>query len=611
MAGKTLLLLAVFLCTNFLSATDEKKKEEEKGEPLREYVVVTATAVKETEKDVVGSFSLVRRQDIEHWKMVNLNEVLDFAGPELSLVGGSYGQISSTFIRGASSTQTLFMINNVRINDPASLSLNVSLLSPQVFEQVEIIDGPQSSLYGSDAMGGVVNLIPQQQPGMRASLWGGSAATLSSTFTYGGKFNENGKFNLGYSYFRTDGIQENSDFLTHNIFGGLNLRSGQMELKPFFFYAHSGNGIPLNMGLPSLERRTKTSSLVGGIPLQVRFSDRVSLEATLGYVTRDYTLRDPQDQWNSFYHTFSRSLQAQGRLIWSGWRIDSPTILGAEVTGAWIDDESVSGKTFDNLSIYSYAFWLEQIIRVKNLQAVLALRSDKFSRFSAHISPRLSLNYGRSLGRFYAGIYAIANAGFRTPKPSEYGSPWGNPALVPEKSFSLEGGFQAAMHQLSLKVGYFDTRFRDMVVFDYQTYRLENSERDRIRGWQVQPELALSHISLSGSFMKLQAVNQDTGERLVRRPDFVVKLTLQGDWRKWYAGVLGRYVGKRKDYDEKSSQVVDSESFTVFSLTAGYKLTSRINLFVKGQNVLDHQYMEIFGYPAPGRLWYFGFDFHW
>jgi len=600
-----------FLVLVYLSvaATPADEKEKATQKPLKEVVVVTAAAVKEAEKDVIGSFSLVRRETIDGWKIVNLPEALDFAAGELSLTGGSIGQLNSTFIRGASSKHTLFLVNNVRLNDPATLSLNASPFSPLVFEQVEVIDGPQSGLYGSDAMGGVVNLVPGRMDGFKMSLWGGSAASLASRISFGKTFTPHSGVQLAYSLFRTDGSQKNSDFTAHNLYAGGWLRVGGIAGQPFVYAVRGRTGIPFNGGFPSPNRKTRQESWVAGLPLQWAISEKWNIDATLGYSRHDYRLDDPDSLWDPFFHTVSRNLQLSGRAVFQGINSQSPTILGGEWLSSRIDEETDAGMTLENLAYKSGSAWIEQVLHSGHWHGVAALRYDRYSGFSAKVSPRLSLAYSRDLGRVFLSGYAVYGEGFRAPKPSEFAGPWGNPGLAPERSRNLEGGLTLGLERFSVKAGYFQTDFRNMIVYNFLARKMDNSGRDRISGWQIQPQATLGGVTASFSFMHLEAVDRLSGDRLVRRPDFVLKFILHGEWSRFSLDLLGRWVGARTDFDEATYMVVDTDSFSVFSAAAAYRLNEKWKLFVKIQNLLGREYQEILGYPAPGRTIYAGVDF--
>ncbi len=606
-------LFPVFVCfflAPLCAGEGNEKQEKEKEVRIKEYVVVTAAAVKEPEKDVLGPVSLIKEETIRRWKLVTLNEALEFAGGELSLASGSYGQLSSTQIRGASSTHTLFMVNNIRLNDPATLSLDVGSISPQLFGQVEIVDGPQSSLYGSDAMGGVVNMISRHRDGLQASFWGGMASTFSSQLSGGRQLTPSLRLDGGYNFFRTAGSEANADFLAHNLFVEAGWHPGPFSAAPFFYGVRSTGGVPFNMGAASPQRRTDTDLFLLGLPLKLSLSHLWNLDFTGGYYTRNYRLLDPLASWSRDYRTFSRNLQFTGRVLYYGLGDESPAMVGAEFLSSWIDEETEGVPAFSREPLFSHAFWLEQVVKLKNFQAVLALRYDKFKSFPSHLSPRLSLRYGRTFNpSLYAGVYAAVNGGFRAPKPTEYASEWGNPDLKPESSFNREGGVLFSFSRFSLQAGLFHTAFDDMIVFNYASYMYDNSGRNTIRGWQIKPEWRLGTLSCAVSFQKLAARNDRTGERLLRRPDFILKALLSGEWGKFTLDLMGRWVGKRSDYDELTYAVADAEAFSSFSLAAAWHLKPSLTLSARVSNFLDQRYEEILGYPAPGRLVYLGLDF--
>ncbi len=603
MLKKIFILLSVLFFTfNFLFSKTKKKEE------LKETIVVTATSLEENYKDVIGQFSIIDSKLIKNWKFVNLSEALTFAGDSLSFTTGSYGQLSSTFLRGASSKQTVFMVNGIRINDPASLSLDVSPIATNVFNRIEIINGPQSNLYGSEAMGGVVNLLSKNIKGISFSAFGGENSTYNGNFKIGKSF-DNVNLSLNYNYFSTKGVYENNDFKNSNLLSSASFDLNGVKISPFIYFVDSKIGIPFNYGNPSPSRRAATKIQLLGFPINIPVFNKLKLDFNLGYYKRDYELKDPDAFWGKYYNSVSKNYQLNGKFVYKGLNKESPTILGIELLRSKVFEKTDIGTSFDNKRYDSNSFYLQQIVKYKDIKIIGGVRYDKYKDFEPYISPKLAVDYGITAKNLYTGVYGIYSQGFRAPKLTEYASFWGNPDLKPEKSKNIEFGLDFGYGNIYFKAGYFNTKFTDLIVYNFTTYKMDNSEKDTIKGFNFKSSYNFGKTNISLSYTKITATNDISGEKLLRRPDYIFKTIIHTEYKKAYLNIFGRFIGNRKDYNEKTFSTVDAEGFSVFSLTAGYKITDNISAFVKIHNMFNKEYYEIFGYKSLPRQFYFGLNF--
>jgi len=152
---------------------------------------------------------------------------------------------------------------------------------------------------------------------------------------------------------------------------------------------------------------------------------------------------------------------------------------------------------------------------------------------------------------------------------------------------------------------FFRTDFKNLIVFDFSDYKLKNSEKDSLKGFSSSLNYLFGKHKLSLSFTKLNAKNLNTGEPLLRRPSYIGKGFVNFLFGKFNIIFGGRFVGKRKDFDEKTYLIVDAEDFSVFYLNLRYSLFKNLSFFFKINNVFNKDFYEIYGYPSPKR-WVFG-----
>ncbi len=578
-------------------------KSKEKKNQFKEEIIVTATLTEESILNVIDSFSLITKKELNSLKPLDLSEALSLSSSTLSLSSGAYGQFSSVFIRGASSKHTVLLINGVKINDPASLSFDYSPISADTFQQIEIVNGPQSSLYGSEAMGGVINLIPEKTNGLSLTLFGGKNSSFGEKVSFGKRFGKN-TLSLIYSGKKIKGDFTNSDFDNKNIYFNWDIENKKFSLSPFFYYVSSSTGIPFNYGFPSPNRKSTTEMNLLAFPFKYKLSEKSFFDLNLSFYKRDYTLKDPDAFWGSFYHSKSDNYQLSSKFVASPFK-NTTSLFGFELFKSKITEETENGFSFIDENYNSFSFFGEQLYRTERLNLALGLRYDKFSEFDGYLSPKISVSYNVLSNEILISPYFIFSKGFRAPKVSEFASPWGSPSLKPEKSLNYETGVKFAKNNILLTFSLFNTKYEDLITFDFITYKLKNSGEDKIKGFSSSLTYMFKNNKLSISFLKLSSKNAVTGEELLRRPSFILKGSLNIFYKRLNIFFGGRYVGERKDFDEKNFTVVDAESFSVFYLNLNFAISKNLSFFAKINNVFNEKYYEIYGYPSPKR-WLFG-----
>ena len=207
------LALAVSIISfNLLSKEDqeEQKKEKTSSPPLQHEIVVTATRIETPAKEIASAVTVITREDLERTRKITLLEALQEVLGVATVQNGPVGGAASVFLRGANSEHTLILMDGVELNDPISpaRSFDLAHLMLENVERIEILRGPQSTLYGSDALGGVVNIITRKAQGksrFHLSSLGGSYSSFHSNAGISGNTRQIG-YSFGVSYFRSEGI---------------------------------------------------------------------------------------------------------------------------------------------------------------------------------------------------------------------------------------------------------------------------------------------------------------------------------------------------------------------------------------------------------------------
>ncbi len=603
-----ILLSIFFVLLSSETKEKEKKKEKENLSVLKEEIVVSASLSDEVLKNLPGTIEIFSKEKIKKWKAPTLSELLE-KGENFSIFSsGTYGQMSSIFFNGAASNHTLFLIDGVKIYDYSSMNFDPSLVNSLMFSKIEAVYGPQSSLYGDEAMGGVVNLITGIDKGLSFNFYGGSDKTLNSTISYGKEF-KNFFTLLKSSYFKTDGEYENSDFKQKNALLKISKKTDSYSFSPFLFFGETNLGIPFNFGTKSPERRAKSWLLISALPFNFKVKN-IRINLTLSFLKKEYELNDPEDFFQKYYYSEGQTFQSKAILKYNLDKENYPFVFGIDFLNSYISEKNNYGYVFKDKKVRYYSGFFEKTFSLKKLKFTFSLRGDKFNNFNFNLSKKAGLNFNLlEKNDLFISLYSVFSEGFRIPKPTELFSPWGNPYLQPEKSKNYESGFLILKNNFSVKLTYFLTDYKELIVFNPSTYRLTNSEKDRIKGLKFMVSGILRNYKYNFSYTKLSSKNLITEEKLPRRPNYIVKLGIGYKKGKMAFDVFGRFIGERKDYDEKTFSYIAAEPFSVFYSILALDLNDKASLFLKINNIFDKEYYEIFGYRAPKRKVVLGIDF--
>ncbi len=412
-------------------------------------VVVTATRIEEKVSEQASSVSVVTREEIELDGAVLVGDALQgLPGVDVQRKG-SPGNLENIKIRGGLASHTLVMIDGFPVNSPAiDGAYDVSTLPVGRFDRIEVVRGPQSALYGSNAMSGVVNFLPPRPEGpvrFGAGAAAGSFSTLQwNGFAAGGV--GNGGFHLGVGGMTSEGIHPNDDTDIVSFMGGGDVPVGERNRFHALVLSTDGEkGVPIDFGTPHdiNHRLTRRGLLVGG-RWETRISSALTVTATGSRFDESYHDRDPADPGEAAPFVFDDVLETVKTDVGVMARIAtgerSVTFAGFEFTKNRATDtlQSSFGDTnIADTAIDRSVFLQEEWRSGKGAGVSAGLRVDRDSEAGTVVSPRVAAFH--DVPGVGARLRAAAGKGFRTPTISETSDPFlGNPALSPEVTWSYE-----------------------------------------------------------------------------------------------------------------------------------------------------------------------------
>jgi vitamin B12 transporter len=614
-------------------------------------VVISATRTAQPLDKTGSSLSVISAADLETRQILVVSDALSqVPGVTISRAGGP-GQVTEMYIRGAEAGQSLVLVDGIRINDPSTPDGEPILgdLLVNDIQRIEVLRGPQSTLYGSDAIGGVVNVLTQRGAGSafapRLDAQGGTYGTSQFNATANGT---TGALDYGsaINYYDTRGISlaDTGNVDTEpdgyrNVAATANLRvhAGDqisLDLRGFYIRSHTGiaDYVPPDYTLQATPEYLLNSLLAGYAALNASLLDG-ALRQRLAIVgsdsdRRDYGIYTPLlSNPNLYQFTPAENFYAEGgatRLEYQGvleadsadeFTYGAETELTTLSTDSLPDPSNMPTTGRDRVDGY-YAQWQSTLARALTLTG--GVRYDHDQEFGGHTSVKLA-----GAWQLFDGdtvLRANYGNGFKAPSLYQQFSQYSNPLQVlrPQTATGWEVGADQLLLERRLRASltYFDRPERDEIDFnDCYTAGSACALRpygyyynvDRTHASGVEAELQarpLPTLSAWLNYTNMKAFDELTGLALARRAHISANAGLA--WSAQTGTSLGAslgYVGSRFDDDADSVPLASSRTVNVY---ASYALSARLQVFGRVDNLLNDRSESVAGYRVLGEAFYAG-----
>lgn len=378
-------------------------------------LVVTASLEEEKAERLPSSVDVVDSEEIEARQVRSVADVLSTV-PSLQVVrSGSPGQVTSLFTRGTESDHTLVLWNGIELNDPYFGGFNWAFLATDGLDRVEVARGPFSSLYGGDALGGVVQLLSRESDGVRIDLEAGEHAYHRAGVSAGARWRDV-RFDLAGHVRRGEGEVDNDFFDGEDLSLHAGWRvSPTVEIGLVLRGADAETGIPYSSGSPSPQRRIAWQERIIGVPLTFA-SGPWKLDAQVSDVSYENAFRDPDDPFG-FTASDTRSGALRARAV-ASYRIDDLgwVAFGSEAERTEVDDRSTFGTNLDDDGQETWATFAEFMRRFGRFGVDLGVRYDSNDVFGSEASPRAGVQFFLTEATRIRASYGEA---FRAPSVGE------------------------------------------------------------------------------------------------------------------------------------------------------------------------------------------------
>ena len=563
--------------------------------PTMSNLIVAATKTHLPKQKILIPVTILDAEDIALSGANNLSEILRFiAGIDVTSNGGP-GQIASIFMQGANSNHTLILVNGIKINDSATGTAAIQNIHPDLIEKIEIIKAPRTSLYGSNAVGGVINIITKKQSktGYEIGYKTGSDNTDAINLM-GGFHSSEIQGGIQFHQYKTDGFPARTE---SNVASGhendsvnafLNFDHDNWSLVTNVWQS-SGTTEYLDFFLTPVSQDFNNTA--GSLDINKIFGNRWVTNLNFGFARDDIKQNATPDFNDSkkLFFEWQNTIHAN----------DNHQI----VAGIYLANEKFDASNY-GLDIAteanSTALYIEDIINRGKHQLLTAARISNKEGIEDKIT--WNIEYGFIIN---PSMRLLLNAGRATRNPSSfdlygYG---GNPELTPEISKNI--GIGIAMipsDKLSVEFSAFSNEITDLITFNYNDFKLYNIEQARIRGIEGHIEYLANNWNVYLNATLQNPKNTTSKQMLLRRPKKTVSLGLRRSFGLLDFNMNILFSDSRMDFGG-----VKLDDYLLGNITLQYHLSERWLIRATINNITDETYMLANNYNTAKRKGYLGF----
>jgi len=624
-----------------------------------EEVTLTASKFSTKTSETGKLVTIINRQDIERAGSRDLAQVItELGGVFINGFNSNAGKEKNIYFRGAKPEHTLITVNGIPVYDASGIGSNFDIrnISIDNVERIEILKGSQGTLYGTDAIAGVINIITKKPsasstPAVSGNLSYGSYNQFRSGTTVSGSLKRIG-YSLGLTHINTDGFSEaakknaadpdyEKDGYQQNSFNAqLHIPAGSLSIQPFIRYSYFRGDLDQDAFTDEKDFVNRVKNLQTGVQ-SILAAGKGNLHLNYQFTRTDRQYLDDSVYTDAnAYYLFNKQQYKAGEHFAELFGVYPIGLVkltaGVDYRGSNTSYDALQSNVFSpmlmktgygndstkqhQLGVYAAlnyvagGFSIEGGGRANN-------HSEYGSNFAFNINPSyLVMNRVK--------VFANVSTGYKTPSLYQLFSLYGNSELKPETSLNLEGGVQvySSSKNSYIRLSYFNREVDDVIAFvslfvpPYARYMNQDKQEDH--GFEAELSATVANkLQLKALYsyvdgkINTKAAGKDTSYfNLLRRPKstFNFSAGLQATPALYFSAQLNA-VGKRKDifFDPVTFQSVDItlKEYILLNFYAEYAVSKNLRVFGDFRNLLDKEYMDIYGYNTAGLNAYGGIRF--
>ncbi len=561
-------------------------------------IIVTATRTAIPLDDAIVPVTVITREDIELSLATDLAELLRFeAGVDIGRNGGP-GQATSIFLRGTESNHTLVLIDGVRMNPGTIGGAAVQHVSPQVIERIEIVKGARSALFGTDAIGGVINIITRRATDAHFEVGAGAGSFDSrSAYVSAGNRSSGGEFGITVDWQSTDGFSPRSeadidrgyDNISANLYAAREFGRNEISLR---HWRAEGTIEYLDFFLSPVDQDFENSTTA--ITIETSVSDAATSKLIVSQVQDNLT----QNQAADFVESNRLSVD---------WQYTHDFADHTLTAGLFASDENAKtlsfGSGFDEDTGVRAAYLQDQWAHGPH-RIFAALRLTDHETFGNQTT--WNAEYAIEVSDAWTVSVGLGRA-FRAPDATDRFGFGGDPELQPEVSKEMQLGLRFApggRHRVDIEV--YASNIDDLIEFDFQTFTLKNIAQAEIRGAQLGYAYQGDTFSLRAELVRQEADNRATGARLLRRAEESMTLSYVHDFGEHRFGISVLASGDREDFG--STRLA---GYVLTNLTGQIRLGKAWRVNARIENLFDRRYETAANFRMQPRSGFVELKYRW
>ena len=583
-----------------------------------ENVIVSATRFDIPEDQSPSSVSVITSEDIEQKQIQRVSDALR-EPPGLSVVQtGTAGQLTSVFIRGLRSEHTQVLLDGIPINQGLQGAFNFADVTTDDIDRIEVVRGPQSTIYGPRALAGVIQIFTKQgtsTPTVMLASEGGSYSTFREWGQSDGKLYDF-DYSVGASRIDTDNARPNSNY--RNTAGIADVGwspSDQLRIGSLFTYSYSDTGNPNSIFDPRPIDHFFTERWLIGPHIDWKPTEWWDHKLIVAY-DHERQINDPNEDGfvGPTRALFERTqVDYQNNLRPTSWLTLTSGFFYSRVNAGQERPFVLFGPTFISDFTEDTAGFLQATLTpVENLIFVAGGRYDYFNQFGGVWTYRFAGSY--KIERTHTILHSSVATGFSPPSSQDkiFGNNFG---LKPEEDFGWDIGVRQELWQNRVNVGltYFHNTLSNLIGFNglFDTLNLGAAETQGLEAdlhAQPVPNLVFTaaYTYLDAENTSSKDVSQLQGARLPRRPRNEIYFSASYLWwKKLRTVVEAKFVNAREELNFGGPNF-DIEDYSFANIAAEYEVNPHFSIFGRIDNLTNEHYSEVLGFPALGRAAYGG-----
>lgn len=564
-------------------------------------IVITGTKTEHDLDNAPVKTIVIKTDDLIKKGVLNLEDAFrHISGIKVNKNSGSWGEKGQIVLRGFDPKHTLILVDGHRLSGGHSASIDINSYPIEMIEKIEIVKGPGSVLYGSEAMAGVINIITKsatEKSSGDVTLFAGSRDTQNYVAGAGFKGEKLGTY-LTYSYKHTDGVEEKLDEVSiHRASASFDY---DLSNRSSFY-------TKLLFTNEKMEEDERTQKRIGVNPGIIINPDSVSKLKLFGsYFTYDH---ETEDKTTDYTQDLIEAEINYSRLMFTRHNFT----LGSQFEKAERED---NGKDFD-ADETTKSIFISDEIDFSPFVAVLGVRLDSHEEWGEEYNPKASFMY--KLGSKLT-LRTSLGKGFNAPSLSKLYGNWkmgpyntlANKDLKPERSIGFDAGLDYNFsNNFKTSFSFFKSFVKDLIIskkykLDGKRYiEWENIDEVTILGAELDSEILLKDFSSKTSYTWMLTENDNTGNELEERPRHKLDLNFAYNLRSFGTkfDIFCTWIGDRYEDDTNDTKL---DSYWIFDASISKTISKNISLFVRAENIFGKEGVED-EYDIDGRLYFAGF----